>query len=109
MFAYKDTKNSTHGVETSLFTTLFSQLDKVFFRNQEDVALTKWETDLVGTFLEVHMDEHLDFTRAGNRDLKKNERAIIKSLYGIDQPVMTYKELSEYYIYAKHTLSLIHI
>ena len=85
------------GGAENLVTKLFSQLEKVFFKNQEDVALTKWETELTGMFLEVHMDEHLDLTRNGNRDLKKNERAIIKALYGIDQPRKTYAEVSEYY------------
>ena len=93
-----------NSVNTNLLTTLFSQLEKVFFRNQEDVALTKYETDLVGMFLEVHMDEHLDLTRKGNRDLKKNERDVIKSLYGIDRPRMTYAEVSEYYKVGQSTI-----
>ena len=80
---------------TNLVTTLFSQLDKVFFRNQEDTATSKWDTDLTGYFLEVHMDDYLDFTRDGNRDYKKKERAIIKSIYGIDEAKKTYKEISE--------------
>ena len=88
----------------NLVTKLFSQLEKVFFRNQEDVALTSWETDLTGAFLEVHMDEYLDLTRNGNRDFKKNERAILKALFGIDQPVKTYKEVSEYYNISQSTI-----
>ena len=91
-------------VNTNLVTTLFSQLEKVFFRNQEDVALTKWETDLVGAFLEVHMDDYLDLTRDGNRDFKKNEREVVKALYGIDRPVQTYKELSDYYGISQSTI-----
>ena len=99
---YQTFKNG--GVNTNLLTSLFSQLEKVFANNEEEVSLTKWETDLVGAFLEVHMDEYLDLTRDGNRDFKKNERAILKALYGIDQPIMTYKELSEYYDISQSTI-----
>ena len=95
---------NSQSVNTNLLTTLFSQIEKVFFRNQEDVALTKYETDLVGYFLEVHMDDYLDLTRSGKRDIKKNERAILKGLYGIDQPVMTYKELSDFYQISQSTI-----
>ena len=92
------------GANTNLLTTLFSQLEKVFFRNQEDVALTKWETDLTGAFLEVHMDEYLDLTRTGKRDLFKREREIIKALYGIDRPKLSYKEVSEQYEISQSTI-----
>ena len=91
-------------LNTNLLTTLFSQLEKVFFRNQEDVALSSWEADLTGSFLEVHMDEHLDLTRNGKRDLRKNERQIVKALYGIDQPRQTYKELSDKYQISQSTI-----
>ena len=84
-------------VNTNLVTTLFSQLEKVFFRNQEDVALTAWETDLTGAFLEVHMDEYLDLTRGGNRNFQGIEREVLKRLFGIDGVKLTYKELSERY------------
>ena len=107
----KDSIRVTHhgqfvskSVNTNLLTTLFSQLEKVFFRNQEDTALTKWETDLLGSFLEVHMDEFLDLTREGNRDYKKNERNVIKALFAIDQPRKSYKELSEYYKIGESTI-----
>ncbi len=92
------------GVNTNLLTTLFSQLDKVFFRNQEDVAMTKWETELAGAFLEVHMDDYLDLTRTGKRDLKKQEREIVKSIYGIDRPRLSYKEVSEQYRISQSTI-----
>lgn len=82
--------------ETNFLTKLFSRLEVVFDNNVEyEVGLTKWETDLIGSYLEVHMDEFLDLTREGNRDFKKKERDIMKALYGIDQPVLTYKEVSE--------------
>ena len=85
------------GVNMNLITSLFDQLERVFSNNVNEVSVTKWETDLSGAFLEVHMDDYLDLTRAGNRDLKKNERDILKALYGIDQPIKTYSELSEKY------------
>ena len=88
----------------TLVTKLFSQLEKVFSNNEADVSITKWETDLAGAFLEVHMDEYLDLTRNGNRDLKKNERDVIKALFGIDQPRKTYKELSDYYDISQSTI-----
>ena len=97
MFFYKDSPNKTGNASYNLVTKLFSQMEKVFFRNQEDVALTSWETDLTGAFLEVHMDEYLDLTRGGNRNFKGVEREVIKRLFGIDGVKLTYKELSERY------------
>lgn len=88
----------------NLLTSLFGGLETRFANNVMEVGLTKWETDLVGYFLEVHMDEYLDLTRDGNRDFKKNERAIVKALYGIDQSKMTYKEISEYYGVGQSTI-----
>lgn len=92
------------GVNMNLMTSLFQQMEKAFAHNAQEVSVTKWETDLTGSFLEVHMDEHLDFTRNGKRDLKKNERAVVKALYGIDQPRQTYKELSDYYKVSQSTI-----
>ena len=77
----------------NVLTTTFGRLEEIFSKNAEEVSLTRYETDLVGAFMDVHMDDYLDLTRNGNRDLKKNERAIIKALYGLDQPRMTYAEL----------------
>ncbi len=88
----------------NIITGLFSQLEKVFANNVQEVALTKYETDLTGSFLDIHMDDYLDLTREGNRDMMKNERAIIKSLYGLDEPRMTYKEVSEYYKVGQSTV-----
>lgn len=85
-------------------TALFSQIETVFSNNVEEVSLTEWETDLVGAFMDVHMDDYLDLTRMGNRDLKKNERAILKALYGLDQPRMTYAELEDYYKVSQSTI-----
>ena len=94
----------TRSVNTNMVTKLFSQLERIFTNNIEEVALTKWETDLIGAFLEVHMDDYLDLTRDGNRDFKKNEREIVKALFGIDRPRKTYKELSEYYGISQSTI-----
>ena len=80
---------------TNLLTSLFGHLERVFAHNVMDVAVTRYDTDLTGYFLEVHMDDYLDFTKTGKRDLMKNEREIIKSLYGIDRAQKTYKEISE--------------
>ena len=88
----------------NVLTSIFGKLEELFSKNVSEVAVSKWDTDLTGYFLEVHMDEHLDFTRDGNRDYKKNERAIIKSLYGIDEAAKTYKELSEAYQTPEPTL-----
>ena len=76
----------------------------MFSNNAQEVSTTPWETELIGMFLEVHMDEYLDKTRNGNRDLKKNERAVMKALYAIDQPRNTYKELSDYYGIGQSTI-----
>ena len=95
------------GVNTNLITTLFSQLEKVFFRNQEDVALTAWETDLTGAFLEVHMDEFLDLKKSGGRNFKGIEREVLKRTYGIDGVKLTQKEISEKYNISHSTIRVI--
>ena len=57
--------------ETNFFTKLFSRLEVAFSNNVMEVSESKWDTDLTGYFLEVHMDEVLDLTRTGKRDLKR--------------------------------------
>ena len=84
-------KNSS----VNVLTTIFGKLEDIFSKNVDEVSISKWDTDLTGYFLEVHMDDYLDFTRDGNRDYKKNERAIIRSIYGIDEVKKTYKEISD--------------
>ena len=91
-------------VETNMLTKLFSRLEQAFSNNVMEVAVSKYDTELTGYFLEVHMDEVLDLTREGNRDYKKNEREVIKFLYGIDCVQKTYKELSEQYGIQEATL-----
>ena len=79
-------------------------MEVAFTNNAEEVALTRYETDLAGAFLEVHMDDYLDLTRTGKRDLIKRERETLKALYGIDRPSMTYKELSDYQKVSQSTI-----
>lgn len=83
-------------VNTNFLTKLFGSLEVAFANNEDEVSMTPYDSDLVGAFLEVHMDEYLDMTRGGNRDLFKRERETLKALYGIDRPSMTYAELEEY-------------
>ena len=97
MFARKDSPNKTTGVNTNFLTKNFSQLDKVFFTNQEESALTSAELDLLGLFLEVQMDKYLDLKENGDVNSKGIERQVIKRLFGIDTPEEDYKELARYY------------
>ena len=85
-------------------TSLFNKLDTIFFRNQEDTALTKYENELLGYFLDVHLDEHLDMTFKGERNWKGMERDVIKSFYGLDTVKLTAKEISEEYKIGLSTL-----
>ena len=104
MFARADSPKKSTGVEYDMVTKLFSRLEQAFSNNVIEVATSKYDTDLTGYFLEVHMDEVLDLTREGNRDYKKNERDIVRQLYGIDCVQKTYKELSEQYQIPEATL-----
>ena len=89
---------------TNFLTKMFGSLEQAFSNNVTEVATSKWDTDLIGYFLEVHMDEVLDLTRTGKRDVKKNERNIIKALYGIDQVKLSYAEIAEYYGVSQSTI-----
>ena len=91
-------------VNTNVLTQLFSQIDKVFFNNQEEVALTSYETDLIGAFLDVHFDEYLDLRADGSRNLRGIERIVLKELYGLDTIKYTYSELSDKYRTSQSTL-----
>ena len=104
MFLRADSPNKKESANFDMVTKLFGSLEVAFANNVEDLATSKWDTDLTGYFLEVHMDEYLDLTRGGKRDLHKNERDVIKALYGIDQVRMTYKELSDYYKVSESTI-----
>ena len=67
-----------------LLTSLFARMEVAFTNNIEEVAMTRYETDLVGAFLEVHMDEFLDLKKGGERNYKGIERELLKRVYGID-------------------------
>ena len=82
-------------VNTNMLTKIFDQLEIVFSRNVDEVAITKYETDLVGAFLDVHLDEFLDLTFKGERNKKGIERFVVKSFYGLDCVRMSAKEISE--------------
>ena len=102
--SYKDRKQTREGGNLHNITSLFSQLEVVFFRNQEDTAVTKYETDLLGYFLESHMDDYLDFNFKGERNPKGIERMVMSSYYGIDNIRMTAKEIAETFKVSESTI-----
>ena len=85
-------------------TTLFNKLDHIFFRNQEDTALTKYETDLLGYFLDVHLDEFLDLNFKGDRNWNGIERYLVKSFYGMEEVRKSGKELAEEFKISQSTI-----
>ena len=95
--SYKDRKQTRENENIYNITTLFNKLDVIFFRNQEDTALTKWETDILGYFLESKMDDHLDKKADGTRNYMGIERDVISRFFGIDTPSETLKEIGESY------------
>ena len=88
-------KEAKEGKNVQFITTLFNKLDHIFFRNQEDTALTKYETDLLGYFLDVHLDEFLDLNFKGERNWNGVERYLLKSFYGLEEVRKSQKELAE--------------
>ena len=96
-YGIRKAKEENNISNMTVITSLFSQLDKVFFRNQEDTATTKWETDLLGYFLESKMDDYLDIKSDGTRNYKGIEREVIARFYGIDTVSETLKEMGESY------------
>ena len=85
--------SKTH--EVNLLTSLFGHLERVFSNNVMDVEVTKYDTDLTGYFLEVHMDNYLDLKKSGGRNYKGIERMIIKDFYGIDCIKRSSKEIAK--------------
>lgn len=81
-------------VNYNLLTSLFARMEVAFTNNADEVALTRYETDLVGAFLEVHMDDYLDTKPNGKRNLMGIERKIVKDFYGIDTVRKTSKEIA---------------
>ena len=80
--------------ETNMLTKLFSRLEQAFSNNVMEVAVGKYETELIGYFLEVHMDEVLDLKANGGRNYKGIERKLITEFYGIDSIKKSSKELA---------------
>lgn len=102
--SYKDRKATRENANIHNITSLFNQLDVLFIRNQEDTALTKHQTDLLGYFLESHMDDFLDLNFKGERNPKGIERMAIMSFYGIDSIRMTVKEIAETFKVSESTI-----
>ena len=94
--SYKDRKQTREGGNLNNITSLFNHLERVFEKNEAETAITKWETDLLGYFLETKLDDYLDM-KSGKRNMMGIEREVIKRFYGIDNPVETLKEIGDYY------------
>ena len=105
-FINESVKNGTISSMNGI-TTLFHKLDTILFRNQEETALTKYENELLGYFLDVHLDEHLDMTFKRERNWNGIERNLIKSFYGIDSIRKSQKELAEEYKISHSTVGVV--
>ena len=91
--------------ELARVTGLFHQLDKMFMNieGNEEVMLN-YEAELLGFFLDSHLDSFLDKKVSGERSLKGIERDVIKKLFGIESELGTYTELAKYYEVSQSTL-----
>ena len=96
-YAIRKAKEEDNISNMNVITSLFNKLDVLFFRNQEDTALTKYQTDLLGYFLESKMDDYLDIKADGTRNYKGIEREVISMFFGIDSQTKTLKEIGEIY------------
>ena len=94
-------------MNTNFLTKLFSRLEVAFSNNVMEVAESKWDTDLTGYFLEVHMDEVLDLKKSGERNLKGIERLIVRDSYGIDTVKKSSKELAEKFKISPSTIDVV--
>ena len=106
-YAIRKAKDENNIDNMNMITSLFSQLEVVFFKNQEDTALTKYQTDLLGYFLESHMDDFLDLKFNGKRNANGIERELIMQFYGIDNIRKTRKELAEQYKISESTIGVV--
>ena len=97
-------KEAKGSVNVEFITTLFNKIEHIFFRNQEDTALTKYETDLLGYFLDVHLDEFLDLNFKGERNWTGIERDVIRMFYGIESARLTTKEIAKVYHVSDSTI-----
>ena len=87
-----------------MITSLFNHLELAFANNVEEVAVTKYETDLLGYFLESHMDDFLDLNFKGERNRTGIERIVMLSYYGIDNVRKTAKEIAETFKVSESTI-----
>ena len=101
IFQSKEAKESKN---VKFITTLFARMDEVIIKNIEDTALTKYETDLLGYFLDVHLDEFLDLNFKGERNWKGIERDVIRMFYGIESARLTTKEIAKVYHVSDSTI-----
>ena len=99
--AYFESRN------TNILTNIFGNLEEVFRDNVEEVALTKWETDLVGAFMDVKMDDVLDLKANGSRNLKGIERDVLKLSFGLDTPRIPLKQIASIYRVSESTVRVI--
>ena len=97
-------KEAKGSINVEFITTLFARMDDIIIRNIEDTALTKYETDLLGYFLDVHLDEFLDLNFKGERNWKGIERDVIKMFYGIESARLTTKEIAKAYHVSDSTI-----
>ena len=106
-YAIRKAKEEDNITNMNVITSLFNRLDILFFKNQEDTALTKYQTDLLGYFLESHMDDYLDLNFKGNRNYKGIERELVMQFYGIDCERRSRKDLSEQYKISPSTIGVV--
>ena len=103
LFQSKEAQESN----VKMITSLFNHLELAFANNVEEVAVTKYETDLLGYFLESHMDDFLDLNFKGERNKKGIERELVMQFYGIDNVRKTYKELADQYKISESTIGVV--
>ena len=84
-------------------TSLFGSMEKAFANLDDDMSATKYETDLLGFFLEDLMAEHLDRNFKGEVKNDGIERFVLMNIMGIDG-AMTYDELSNHFNVSKQSL-----
>ena len=94
-------------VNTNVLTGIFGKLEEMFSKNAEEVSLTKWESDLTCSFLDMHFDEYLDLKKNGKRNLKGIERFVMRNFYGLDGPRMSSKEIGSQFGISESTVGVI--
>ena len=94
-------------LNTNVLTGIFGKLEEMFSKNAEEVSLTKWESDLACSFLDMHFDEYLDLKKNGKRNLKGIERFVMRNFYGLDGPRMSSKEIGSQFGISESTVGVI--